>query len=60
MDIAGLALKSGNAVILRGGTAAAATNEALVQVLREALDSVGLPRTPCRRWTSTAAKAPTR
>lgn len=43
VDIAGLALKSGNAVILRGGTAAAATNEALVHVLRTALDSVGLP-----------------
>jgi glutamate-5-semialdehyde dehydrogenase len=43
VDIAGLALKSGNAVILRGGTAAAATNEALVHVIREALDSVGLP-----------------
>jgi glutamate-5-semialdehyde dehydrogenase len=43
VDIAGLALKSGNAVILRGGTAAAATNEALVQVLRDALNSVGLP-----------------
>lgn len=43
VDIAGLALKSGNAVILRGGTAAAATNDALVRVLREALDGVGLP-----------------
>lgn len=43
VDIAGLGLKSGNAVILRGGTAAASTNEALVQILREALDSVGLP-----------------
>jgi glutamate-5-semialdehyde dehydrogenase len=43
VDIAGLALKSGNAVILRGGTAAAATNEALVHVLRDALESVGLP-----------------
>jgi glutamate-5-semialdehyde dehydrogenase len=43
VDIAGLALKSGNAVVLRGGTAAAATNEALVHVIREALDSVGLP-----------------
>lgn len=43
VDIAGLALKSGNAVILRGGTAAAATNEALIRVLREALESVGLP-----------------
>ncbi|MDV8146172.1 glutamate-5-semialdehyde dehydrogenase [Arthrobacter sp. B10-11] len=43
VDIAGLALKSGNAVILRGGTAAASTNEALIRVLREALESVGLP-----------------
>src|SRR6476661_6511996 len=43
VDIAGLALKSGNAVILRGGTAAAATNEVLVRILREALESVGLP-----------------
>jgi len=43
VDIAGLALKSGNAVILRGGTAAAHTNEALLAILRDALDSVGLP-----------------
>ncbi len=43
VDIAGLALKSGNAVILRGGSAAAATNAALVTILRDALESVGLP-----------------
>ncbi|WP_120522236.1 glutamate-5-semialdehyde dehydrogenase [Arthrobacter celericrescens] len=43
VDIAGLALKSGNAVILRGGSAAAHTNAALVVILREALESVGLP-----------------
>jgi len=43
VDIAGLALKSGNAVILRGGSAAATTNEALIRVLRDALESVGLP-----------------
>lgn len=43
VDIAGLALKSGNAAILRGGSAAANTNEALVGILREALESVGLP-----------------
>lgn len=43
VDIAGLALKSGNAVILRGGSAAAHTNAALVTILRDALDSVGLP-----------------
>lgn len=43
VDIAVLALKSGNAVVLRGGTAAERTNEVLVDVLREALESVGLP-----------------
>lgn len=43
VDIAGLALKSGNAVILRGGTAAANTNKALLGILRDALDHVGLP-----------------
>ncbi|WP_461171601.1 glutamate-5-semialdehyde dehydrogenase [Arthrobacter sp. Z1-9] len=43
VDIAGLALKSGNAVILRGGSAAEATNQVLVRLLREALESVGLP-----------------
>lgn len=43
VDIAGLALKSGNAVILRGGTAAAHTNKALLIILREALEKVGLP-----------------
>ncbi|MEO6531260.1 MAG: glutamate-5-semialdehyde dehydrogenase [Specibacter sp.] len=43
VDIAGLALKSGNAVILRGGTAAAHTNQALLGILRDALDAVGLP-----------------
>lgn len=43
VDIAGLALKSGNAVILRGGTAAANTNKALLGLLRDALEGVGLP-----------------
>lgn len=43
VDIAALALKSGNAVALRGGSAAEATNAVLVHVLREAIASVGLP-----------------
>ncbi|MFK5689939.1 glutamate-5-semialdehyde dehydrogenase [Ornithinimicrobium sp. LYQ92] len=42
VDAAGLALKSGNAVILRGGSAAASTNEALVGLLRSALAGQGL------------------
>ena len=43
VDAAGLALKSGNAVVLRGGSAAAATNRALAAVLRGALVQQGLP-----------------
>jgi glutamate-5-semialdehyde dehydrogenase len=36
-QLASLALKSGNAVIMKGGSEAAATNEALVAIWREAL-----------------------
>jgi glutamate-5-semialdehyde dehydrogenase len=43
VDAAGLALKSGNAVILRGGSAAASSNHALVRALRESLEEQGLP-----------------
>jgi len=43
IDIAVLALKSGNAVVLRGGSAAEQTNRVLVGVLRDALGAAGLP-----------------
>ena len=43
IDIAALALKSGNAVVLRGGSAAENTNRVLVELLQEALVSAGLP-----------------
>ncbi|MGB5952053.1 MAG: glutamate-5-semialdehyde dehydrogenase [Ornithinimicrobium sp.] len=43
VDAAGLALKSGNAVILRGGSAAASTNAALVAIMQRALVDLGLP-----------------
>ncbi len=43
VQIASLALKSGNAVLLKGGREAMRTNEALCDALREAADSVGLP-----------------
>lgn len=42
IDISALALKAGNAVVLRGGTAAENTNIALVQILQEALAKAGL------------------
>jgi glutamate-5-semialdehyde dehydrogenase len=43
VDAFGLALKSGNAVLLRGSSSAARSNQALVEVLRAALVSEDLP-----------------
>lgn len=42
-DAAGLCLKTGNAVILRGGSEAINSNKAIVKVLREAVKEAGLP-----------------
>ncbi len=43
VDAAALCLKSGNAVLLRGSSSAYASNSALVEVLRAAVESAGLP-----------------
>ena len=42
IDISALAIKSGNAVVLRGGSAAENTNIALSKILKDALASSGL------------------
>src|SRR4051794_23427977 len=42
-DAAGICLKSGNAVLLRGSSSAARSNAAVVAVLRDALQTTGLP-----------------
>jgi glutamate-5-semialdehyde dehydrogenase len=42
-DAAGICLKSGNAVLLRGSSSAARSNAAIVAVLRTAVESAGLP-----------------
>ena len=42
VDIAALALRSGNAAVLRGGSAARESNTVLVEVMREALDGAGV------------------
>lgn len=42
VDIAALALRSGNAVVLRGGSAAEQSNRALISSMRAALESVGV------------------
>ncbi|MBC7277967.1 glutamate-5-semialdehyde dehydrogenase [Nocardioides sp.] len=43
VDAAGICLKSGNAALLRGSSNIAASNVAIVAVLRDAVVSVGLP-----------------
>lgn len=43
VDAAGLCLKTGNAVILRGGSEAFRSNKAIASILREAVAAVGLP-----------------
>lgn len=43
VDIAALALKSGNAVVLRGGSAAENSNRVLVSIIQSALTAAGLP-----------------
>lgn len=45
IDVATLCLKTGNAVILRGGSETLRSNVALVEAIQAALDGVGLPRT---------------
>ena len=43
IDIAGLAIKTGNTVILRGGSETINSNRVLVSVIQEALTQCGLP-----------------
>ena len=45
IDAAGLCLKAGNAVILRGGSEALNSNHALVETVAKALTRTGLPQT---------------
>lgn len=44
IDIAALAVKSGNAVVLRGGSAAENTNAVLVALLQDSLELAGIDR----------------
>ena len=53
VDISALCLKSGNAVILRGGREAAHSNSALAELVRDSLEEAGLPRDAVQRVEST-------
>lgn len=43
-DAAGICIKSGNAAVLRGGSLAVNSNNAIAEILREAIEKVGFPR----------------
>lgn len=43
-DAAALCLKAGNCVILRGGKEAINSNKAIVEIMRDAIESAGLPK----------------
>ena len=53
VDISALCLKSGNAVILRGGREAVHSNSALAELVRDSLEEAGLPRDAVQRVEST-------
>lgn len=55
-DAAGLCLKSGNAVILRGGKEAFFSNQVLVEIFRQALRKVGLAEDSVQRVATTDRK----
>ncbi|WP_046215061.1 glutamate-5-semialdehyde dehydrogenase [Paenibacillus wulumuqiensis] len=44
VDAAGLSLKTGNAVVLRGGSAALSSNRKIIEVLHEALERSAMPK----------------
>jgi glutamate-5-semialdehyde dehydrogenase len=49
-DAAALCLKSGNAAVLRGGSEAFASNQAIAASMRAGLEAAGCPRMRCRCW----------
>ncbi len=44
VDATGLALKSGNAIILKGGSSAVSSNKAIVEVMHQALEKTKIPK----------------
>lgn len=56
-DAAGLCVKTGNAVILRGGSLAAASNEIMTRVLAEAAEGSGMPAGCIQSVASTSREA---
>jgi glutamate-5-semialdehyde dehydrogenase len=59
VDAAGLGLKSGNAVILRGGSLAKHSNAILTEVIAQAAEEAGLPEGAIQSVKSTSREAAT-
>ena len=58
-DAAALCLKSGNAVILRGGKEAIESNKAIADIMRNAIESVGLPADAIQLVSDTSRESST-
>ncbi len=57
VDVAGLCLKAGNAVILRGGTNAFNSNQILTEIISRALKAAGLPEASVQLIQTTEREA---
>ncbi|WP_433742408.1 glutamate-5-semialdehyde dehydrogenase [Falsibacillus pallidus] len=56
VDATGLALKSGNAIILKGGSSAIHSNSAIVKVIHQALEKTAIPKEAVQFIESTDRK----
>ncbi len=56
-DAAGICLKTGNAVLLRGGSDALQSNQAITQALRQGVQATGLPADAVQLLTDTSREA---
>ncbi|WP_205093106.1 glutamate-5-semialdehyde dehydrogenase [Thalassobacillus pellis] len=57
VDSTGLALKSGNAIVLKGGSSAINSNRAIVEVIHRGLESTKIPKEAVQFIDSTAREA---
>ncbi|WP_174732275.1 glutamate-5-semialdehyde dehydrogenase [Mesobacillus harenae] len=56
-DATGLALKSGNAIVLKGGSSAISSNQAIVDVIHQALENTKIPKEAVQFISSTDREA---
>ena len=57
VDVAGLCLKAGNAVLLRGGSEAFRSNQVLTEIIQESISEAGLPGESVQLVQTTDRKA---